>query len=1211
MNYKKTILNLLLILLISGTQQNIFAQCTTDSIPPIAICDTDLQISTIPDLPTIVSAFSLDDGSNDNCTDTFDLQFFISTDLSLTSPPTTTAITYPANSAINDTVALWVVDLLGNSNSCIVIITSNSNNNCLQDSIAPIAICQGPLFINLGPTDDFSVTADIINNGSSDNCTSNSNLLLFVSDGSDPNPYQNIVTYPAGTSGTVETILTVVDEAGNESNCIVSITITQTVDPCLNDSIAPVMQCQGDIILPYTGLDYIASGQSIYDFQSVSDNCTPNDSLIYFIAEGVSTGPPPTTDAVIIPEGTVGWTWMTVWVVDQAGNFTSCSTRALVETNPALCVTDTIAPVANCTGHLNLFVDFTLNVNIPAIAFNNGSSDNCTTPPNLQFFITNDLSATSPPSTTELIYPNDPTLTDSVAIWVVDEAGNSSFCISSFSISDIACMSDPPVPSISCQQSVYIPYSDSGYVIDPLMIGQSIGFCELIWYDYYISTDVNFPALQETLNFPAGTTGWYPVSIMEMDDNGNSAICTTNIYFEPDSITCAADTIAPNAICRSNITMANNQLDDFQLVASRLDDGSTDNCTAPWELEFFITLDSTLTSPPNTTELTIPAGTNEEITVYLWVVDNNGNYSVCSTEVLFQTNYFFNAFVFRDQNSNCVSDSLEQGLGLGGYTLRYTTDGWPGVSSVQTNMDGLAGIALPGSPGLSEMTVELILPTGQSSSCVTTFTIDLTTVNGIPYLEFPVELASDCDLMTVDIGTAILRRCLPSTYSVSYCNGSDYDIDDVEILVTLPPSMVVQSAGLPYTDIGNNQLLFEIGTVTSGDCNLFSIVVVLDCNTPLGATKCVQAEITPFTCDDPLQSYTGADLAVTAACSDNDQEVRFTITNQGPSGMQSALDYIVIEDVIMYMQNPIQLGSGQSVDVTVPANGSTWRIEIPQPAGHPSLSTVSTAIEGCVEFGSMGFINQFSQADADLFLAIDCNEVVGSFDPNDKRAFPEGVGTEHFIDQNISLEYNIRFQNTGTDTAFTVRVEDQLDANLDFSSVQAGTSSHPYRLEVQENGKLVFHFENINLPDSTANEAESHGFVQFRVNQLLDNPIGTVINNTADIYFDFNEAIVTNTVQHIIGEDFVINGISVVNKELYEVLVAPNPANQFTRIQINHVAVMDATFELYNLYGQLILVAKLEDNQYILNRDNLPAGSYVFSIRSEAQILGNGKLIFR
>jgi len=59
---------------------------------------------------------------------------------------------------------------------------------------------------------------------------------------------------------------------------------------------------------------------------------------------------------------------------------------------------------------------------------------------------------------------------------------------------------------------------------------------------------------------------------------------------------------------------------------------------------------------------------------------------------------------------------------------------------------------------------------------------------------------------------------------------------------------------------------------------------------------------------------------------------------------------------------------------------------------------------------------------------------------------------------------------------------------------------------------LVFHFENILLPDSTVNEPASHGFVQFRINQLTDNPIGTVIENTADIYFDLNKAIVTNTV---------------------------------------------------------------------------------------------------
>ena len=197
------------------------------------------------------------------------------------------------------------------------------------------------------------------------------------------------------------------------------------------------------------------------------------------------------------------------------------------------------------------------------------------------------------------------------------------------------------------------------------------------------------------------------------------------------------------------------------------------------------------------------------------------------------------------------------------------------------------------------------------------------------------------------------------------------------------------------------------------------------------------------------------------------------------------------------------MGPGGIETIDFPANGSTWRLQIDQEPGHPSLSNPTVVVEGCTQYGSMGFVNQFSMSDADPYIAIDCQEVIGSYDPNDKQAFPEGYAEQHFIEPNTSIEYKIRFQNTGTDTAFTVRVEDQLSPLLDLSSIEAGTSSHPYRLEVREGGWLVFHFENILLPDSTINEPASHGFVQFRVNQKEDNPLGTIIENTAEIYFDF------------------------------------------------------------------------------------------------------------
>jgi PKD repeat protein len=138
---------------------------------------------------------------------------------------------------------------------------------------------------------------------------------------------------------------------------------------------------------------------------------------------------------------------------------------------------------------------------------------------------------------------------------------------------------------------------------------------------------------------------------------------------------------------------------------------------------------------------------------------------------------------------------------------------------------------------------------------------------------------------------------------------------------------------------------------------------------------------------------------------------------------------------------------------------------------------------------------------------------VGSFDPNDKQVRPAGEGALGFVPlETQALTYTVRFQNTGTDTAFFVVIRDTIDPHLDIFSYQREMESHPYHLQILEDSILVFTFNHINLPDSARDLAGSQGFVQFTLqaeNNLLS---GTQIRNRAAIYFDFNEPIITNEV---------------------------------------------------------------------------------------------------
>jgi uncharacterized repeat protein (TIGR01451 family) len=142
----------------------------------------------------------------------------------------------------------------------------------------------------------------------------------------------------------------------------------------------------------------------------------------------------------------------------------------------------------------------------------------------------------------------------------------------------------------------------------------------------------------------------------------------------------------------------------------------------------------------------------------------------------------------------------------------------------------------------------------------------------------------------------------------------------------------------------------------------------------------------------------------------------------------------------------------------------------------------------------------------------------GAFDPNDKQATPQlsplQVSNGEFID------YTVRFQNTGTDTAFNIVITDTLHANLDAGTLELAASSHNCKATVDSN-VVYFEFLNILLPDSNVNEPLSHGFVSFRIKPAPTVTVNTVISNKAAIYFDYNAPVITNTANTLI-KDFTV-----------------------------------------------------------------------------------------
>lgn len=149
--------------------------------------------------------------------------------------------------------------------------------------------------------------------------------------------------------------------------------------------------------------------------------------------------------------------------------------------------------------------------------------------------------------------------------------------------------------------------------------------------------------------------------------------------------------------------------------------------------------------------------------------------------------------------------------------------------------------------------------------------------------------------------------------------------------------------------------------------------------------------------------------------------------------------------------------------------------------------------------------------------------IVGSYDPNDKQVSPTEGLTAAQIEAGERVTYTVRFQNTGTFYAERVRITDQLDTALYYPSLRLEAASHSVSsFELKPGGLLEIIFEEIFLPDSTSNEAESHGFVSFSIQRKQPYNAAVPVRNAAAIFFDFNDPIFTNEVSFLVPQPEVI-----------------------------------------------------------------------------------------
>ncbi len=220
-------------------------------------------------------------------------------------------------------------------------------------------------------------------------------------------------------------------------------------------------------------------------------------------------------------------------------------------------------------------------------------------------------------------------------------------------------------------------------------------------------------------------------------------------------------------------------------------------------------------------------------------------------------------------------------------------------------------------------------------------------------------------------------------------------------------------------------------------------------------------------------------------------------------------------------------------------------------------------------------------------------QIFGSYDPNDISVNPIGLGPNSCILPSDSvLNYHIRFQNTGTDTAFTVIVVDTLSPYVNPATFEMGSTSHPCTVSMQGDGILSFRFDQILLPDSNVSQGGSNGFITYSVHADPGLAWNTVIENRASIYFDFNAPVITNTVLNTLCEP-----VTVPDNGLLTVSVFPNPANSIVTFSANEEIQYVC---LFDICGKKVMEKK-SSGSGVLNLclpDNLN-GVYLYEIRTK------------
>ncbi len=249
---------------------------------------------------------------------------------------------------------------------------------------------------------------------------------------------------------------------------------------------------------------------------------------------------------------------------------------------------------------------------------------------------------------------------------------------------------------------------------------------------------------------------------------------------------------------------------------------------------------------------------------------------------------------------------------------------------------------------------------------------------------------------------------------------------------------------------------------------------------------------------------------------------------------------------------------------------------------------VSATLSEVVSFYAMATLETDDSNLEDNEL-VETKSIIGSYDPNDITVnLPQIVYEEYLAQDDLWLEYRIRFQNTGTAEAIFIEVLDEIQEDLDLASLQVIANIHDYELSFEDR-TVSFFFDQIMLPDSTSDPEGSQGFIKYRIKTNDGLPIDVSIENTAAIYFDYNPPIITNTA---VTEFVPLDITEVVSQSIS---VYPNPASDLLTVSVP-ARLMGQLIVVSDMTGREVMRLKMGYEKTMLDCGSLSCGLYQLKV---------------